>query len=143
MDEAAQPVLQILDAYKASVYARDVEGLIRLYDADVCIFDLWGKWSYTGTSAWQKIVGDWLGSLGSERVIVDFAEPSAVVSNDLAVVRAFIGYQSVSSAGAALRSMQNRLTWVLRQRDGQWKIVHEHTSAPVDLDTMKVILQRD
>ena len=38
--------------------------------------------------------------------------------------------------------MQNRLTWVLKQKDGAWKIVHEHTSAPVDFETAKVILQR-
>jgi ketosteroid isomerase-like protein len=38
--------------------------------------------------------------------------------------------------------MHNRLTWALKQENGAWKIVHEHTSAPVDFKTSKVILQR-
>jgi len=39
-------------------------------------------------------------------------------------------------------AMLNRLTWVLKPHGGGWKIVHEHTSAPVDGESMKVILQR-
>ena len=38
--------------------------------------------------------------------------------------------------------MNNRLTWILRKEpDGAWKIVHEHTSAPVG-DEGKVQLRR-
>ena len=38
--------------------------------------------------------------------------------------------------------MQNRLTWALVRRGYAWKIVHEHTSAPVDHATGKVVLKR-
>jgi ketosteroid isomerase-like protein len=38
--------------------------------------------------------------------------------------------------------MENRLTWALERRGGEWKIVHEHTSAPADFETAKVRLRR-
>jgi ketosteroid isomerase-like protein len=39
--------------------------------------------------------------------------------------------------------VNNRLTWVLRKTpEGAWKVIHEHASAPVDVGTGKVTLQR-
>jgi ketosteroid isomerase-like protein len=38
--------------------------------------------------------------------------------------------------------VDNRLTWALKQEDGGWKIVHEHTSEPADFEPSKVKLQR-
>ena len=43
--------------------------------------------------------------------------------------------------GTELRSMNNRLTWILRRDGDGWKIVHEHTSAPAG-DEGKVSLRR-
>jgi hypothetical protein len=42
-----------------------------------------------------------------------------------------------------LRAMQNRLTWALKPAGSAWKIVHEHTSAPMGFKDSKVILQRE
>ena len=51
-------------------------------------------------------------------------------------------YRGLSADGEELRSMNNRLTWVLRKdANGVWKIVHEHTSAPAG-DEGKVQLRR-
>ena len=61
---------------------------------------------------------------------------------DVAAVNAFTTFAAVSPDGTELRSMNNRLTWVLRKdADGAWKIVHEHTSAPAG-DEGKVQLRR-
>lgn len=49
---------------------------------------------------------------------------------------------AVSTAGAVLRSMQNRLTWGLRMNGQNAVVVHEHTSAPIGFEDMKAILQR-
>jgi ketosteroid isomerase-like protein len=39
--------------------------------------------------------------------------------------------------------MNNRLTWALhKSADGTWKVVHEHTSSPVEMATGKVDLKR-
>jgi len=47
-------------------------------------------------------------------------------------VSAFTTFAAESPDGTELRSMNNRLTWILRKdAGGAWKIAHEHTSAPV------------
>ena len=43
--------------------------------------------------------------------------------------------------GVPQRTMTNRLTWVLIRHGHDWRIVHEHTSAPID-ESNEVILER-
>lgn len=142
MNEAENPVTQVLNAYKAAVLAKDVDAFAALYDHDVRVFDLWGRWSYAGVEAWRGVATEWFGSLGAATVIVDVDDVQTLVTSEVAVVHALISYRNVSASGEEARAMLNRLTWVLRHKDGAWKIVHEHTSAPVDVETSKVILQR-
>ena len=137
-----EPITQLLDAYKAAVYAKDIDAFVALYDQDVCVFDLWGQWSYNGAEAWRGMVTDWFGSLGTERVAVEFDKVQSIMAQEVAVVHAFVVYRGVSAEGEALRAMTNRLTWALEQKDGIWKIVHEHSSAPADFETLKVMLGR-
>jgi uncharacterized protein (TIGR02246 family) len=142
MSQSTPPLLRIFDAYKAAVLARDVDALVALYDREVCVFDLWGKWSHHGVDAWREMIVGWFDSLGTERVVVGWDDIDTLASGDLATAHAVVTYQGVSAEGQPLRAMQNRLTWVLRQKSGAWKIVHEHTSAPLDPETMKAILKR-
>lgn len=137
-----EPVRQLCEDYQAAVWAKDAAALLALYDPDVCVFDLWSTWSYAGSEAWREAVNGWFGSLGSERVAVTFEDVQSTADGAAASLHAMVRYQSVAADGQALRAMHNRLTWVLRRKNGAWKIVHEHTSAPVNGDTMKVILQR-
>jgi ketosteroid isomerase-like protein len=142
VDQPDNPILQVLDDYKAAVLAKDLDAFIALYDEDVRVFDMWGAWSYNGIASWRDMVARWFGSLGTERVVVDFSDPQTIVAQDLAVVHAFVTYQAVTADGVALRSLDNRLTMTLRQRGGGWKVVHEHTSSPLDVETAKVIFNR-
>ncbi len=136
------PVLQILEAYKAAVYAKDVGAFVSLYDENVCVFDMWGAWSYNGIAAWRKMAEGWFGSLGNERVVIDIDRLQLKQTQNLAFVSAFVKYSAVSPRGAVLRSLENRLTCVLELKGGAWKITHEHTSAPAEHKSLKVSLER-
>lgn len=131
---------QVLSAYQAAVLAKDVDALLTLYAEEVCVFDLWGVWAYSGAAAWRTVVEAWFGSLGSERVRVDFSEVQIRAGAELSMLHAVVTYQGQSAQGEALRAMQNRLSWVLERRANEWKIIHEHTSAPADLKTAQVML---
>jgi uncharacterized protein (TIGR02246 family) len=137
------PIEAMLDAYKAAVYAKDVDAYVSLYDDDVSVFDMWGRWSYDGTAAWRSTATEWFASLGSERVRVDFHEIQTIAGGDLAVAHAFVTFTGLSADGEELRAMNNRLTWALRKTgDGTWKVVHEHSSGPADFETGRVMLQK-
>jgi ketosteroid isomerase-like protein len=133
-------VLQVIDAYKSAVFAKDLEAFIALYHPEVCVLDLWAKWSYRGVNAWRTAVTEWFGSLGTERVIVDMDVLQSFATDGLVVVSAFAVYKGVSAEGKDLRAMRNRLTWALTPSPAAWKIVHEHTSAPLKPLTSKVML---
>lgn len=137
-----KPIARILEAYAAAVYAKDPAAFIRLYDPGVRVFDAWGHWSYEGAEAWGRAVEAWFGSLGGERVRVGFEEVRASVGRDLGMVSAIVGYTGLSAGGEPLRTMHNRLSWVLKTSGHVLRIVHEHTSAPVGFEDMKAILQR-
>lgn len=134
---------EMLAAYAAAVRAKDVDAFLRLYADDVRTFDLWSVWAYDGKSSLRDMVSEWFGSLGDDEVVaVEFDEVRAQSGEDVAAVSAFTTFRALSSQGDELRSMNNRLTWVLRKADdGTWKIVHEHTSAPAG-DEGKVQLRR-
>lgn len=133
---------EMLDAYAAAVRAKDVDAFVGLYADDVRTFDLWSVWSYDGKTALREMVAEWFGSLGTDVVAVEFDDVRSDAGNDMAAVSAFTTYRGLSVDGEELRSMNNRLTWVLRKEaDGTWKIAHEHTSAPAG-DEGKVQLRR-
>jgi uncharacterized protein (TIGR02246 family) len=137
------PVEDTLAGYAAAVSAKDVEAFLALYDEDATVFDMWGSWAYRGRSEWRPTVTDWFGSLGNDRVEVVFDEVQRAMGDGLATGHAFVTFKGLSADGRELRAMTNRLSWVLRRADdGNWKILHEHTSAPIDFETAKVILQR-
>jgi len=142
MSVETKSVLALLEAYQAAVLAKDVDAFAALFDDDVRVFDMWGAWSCDGIAAWRAMAADWFGSLGTDSVVVGADDARVEVEQDLASVQAFLTFTAVSPAGETLRSMNNRLTWVLRRRGAAWKIVHEHTSAPVDFTTSKAMLKR-
>lgn len=140
----------LLDAYGKAVFEKNLEAFLALFDKDARIFDMWGAWSYDGLAAWREMVTGWFSSLGADRDRVTFEDVEFLFSGDLATVSAFARFAAVSPEGKELRFLYNRITLVLRRSSrrgpdaaaGAWKIVHQHTSAPVDGGTLKAILNR-
>ncbi|HEU5215952.1 MAG TPA: SgcJ/EcaC family oxidoreductase [Gaiellaceae bacterium] len=134
---------QMLKAYAVAVRAKDADAFMDLYADDVRNFDLWNDWSYDGKAELSGMVTEWFGSLDDdEEVVVEWDDVRAQAGEDVAALSAFLTFSAVSPEGKKLRSMNNRLTWVLRKDgDGEWKIAHEHTSAPAG-EEGKVQLRR-
>jgi ketosteroid isomerase-like protein len=136
------PVTAALVAYRAAVYAKDVDAFCALYDADVHVFDMWGQWQQQGLAAWREMAQGWFSSVGDELVIVEITKVHAEQAGELAFGHACLRFSAQAADGTTLRSMSNRLTLAMRQRAGQWKIVHQHTSAPIDPSSGKPVMQR-
>lgn len=143
MADLDKTLTRILETYKAAVQAKDVAAFMKLYDPKVRVFDTWGVWSYEGAAAWQLAIEAWFTSLGTERVKVSFEDLQTVGDDSFASVSAIVTYAAFNAQGEALRSTQNRLSWVLKASGHVLRIVHEHTSAPVGFEDAKAILLRN
>ena len=132
----------VTTAYAAAVGAKDAEAFLTLYTDDVRNFDLWSVWSYDGKAAVRAMVKEWFASPDTAaQVAVEFDEVRTEVGDGVAALSAFLTFRGFTADGVEERSMNNRLTWILRQDGDGWKIVHEHTSAPAG-DEGKVSLSR-
>jgi ketosteroid isomerase-like protein len=142
VSDKANEIHRIIESYQAAVFARDAEDFMRIYHPMVRVFDAWAVWSYEGAPAWRAAVEGWFSSLGTERVSASFSELQSTADHDVIVISAIVTYAAQSAQGEPLRSMQNRMTWVLRDSEHGFQIVHEHTSAPLAFDDAKAILTR-
>ena len=133
---------KLLETYAEAAFKKDEAALLAIYDKDVLTFDMWEHWSLQGIDAMRTLVRGWFASTGEDRDRVSFELIRTVEGADLAMAEAIVTYAAVNSAGEVLRSMQNRLTWVAAPKNGQWLIIHQHTSSPIDPNTTGVIFNR-
>lgn len=130
--------IEALDAaFTAAVNAKDVDAIMKVYvpDASLVVFDIIPPRQYLGANAFRK---DW------ENFLAVFKGPLKFEISDLHIeADGTLGYshsiQHVS--GTDTKGQPIDLTWrdtaAYRKIGGNWLIVHEHGSVPVDLDTGK------
>jgi uncharacterized protein (TIGR02246 family) len=141
VSDADQPIHAALAAYQAAVLAKDVDAFVSIYADDARIFELWGTWEHD-IGSWREMAKGWFAFLDDQRSVVTAHDVRTQVAGDMAMLSASLTYAAVDAGGQPLRSLDNRLTWVLRQRGGRWLVVHEHTSVPLAHEDGKGIVKR-
>jgi ketosteroid isomerase-like protein len=139
MKKTIKQVEDFFTLYKTFAWEKDSESMISLYDEQVLIFDMWGEGHCSGLVAWSVIIKDWLGSLEEERVNVTFEMIQIHQGDKVSFATEIVGYQAISVDNKVIRSMKNRITVGFTKTETGWKVVHQHTSAPIDSD-LKAIL---
>jgi ketosteroid isomerase-like protein len=126
--------------YQRSAWDKDSSAMMNLYDEHALIFDMWDQGYISNPSEWSKSIIDWLGSLGEEKVKVEFEMMKIHQSGDVGFASALIQFQAISSEGAVLRSMKNRISLGFSRFEDGWKVIHQHTSAPISSDGLTALL---
>jgi uncharacterized protein (TIGR02246 family) len=132
----------LFETYKTAVFQKDVEAFASIFDEKVRVFDMWQRWSYDGLVAWREMAKNWFSNLGENKDVITFDDIQIQSTGEMALASAFVRFTAISEKGEELRYLENRLTWIAQKKDNQWKIIHQHTSGPIDFETMKVILKR-
>ena len=129
-------------AYARYAHERDLEAFLALYAEDVVVFDLSRPTPAVGLPSWRPQVASWFGDLDPADVnVARVQELTVLEQGDLLAAHGTVRYAVLASDGSERYGMTNRLTWLLRRgADGELRIVHEHTSVPVDLDEGRPIL---
>lgn len=123
--------------FVAAVNAKNLDAIMKVYapGSDLFVFDVVPPRQYVGADAYRK---DWKGFLDT------FKGPIKFTISDLSIDAAGkMAYshsaQHVSGTDTKGKSVDFivRVTDVYRNMGGDWRVVHEHVSIPVNLDTGK------
>lgn len=133
----------ILKKYSQSILEKDLECFCSLYDDNVLVYDMWQQWTYKGIDEWKKNVQNWFSSLGELRDKVSFDEIEIVEKQEMALVTAIVRFAAIDQQAIELRFLQNRFTWVMCKKENLWKIIHQHSSSPIDFESMKPRLWKE
>ncbi len=134
-DEAKIRALE--NKFAAAFVAKDVNAIMSVYlpSETLFVFDVVPRRQYVGAKAYRK---DWEDYLATLKGPVQFQISDLSVAAD-----GYLGWghsiQHVSGTDTKGQpvDLTVRVTDVYRKIKGNWLIVHEHVSVPVDLDTGK------
>ncbi|NDV43774.1 YybH family protein [Flagellimonas sediminis] len=125
--------------YQEAVWLKDSDALLALYASDVVQFDMWDRGYYPNLKEWKTEMENWLGSLGDEKVKVDFERIKIHQSENMGFASGLIKFQAISPEGKVLRSMKNRISIAFSKEGVVWKVVHQHISAPISSENLNAI----
>jgi ketosteroid isomerase-like protein len=131
-DEAKIKALE--EQFVADVNAHNLDAIMSHYSNDVLVFDVVPPRQYVGADAYRK---DWEGLLGEFKTYkLDISDLSVSSDGQLAWSHSIqhLGGTQVVKKKTHKIDMTVRVTDVYKKINGEWKIVHEHVSMPIDLD---------
>ena len=137
-DQAAIKALE--DKFVTAFNAKDSNAVMALYvpDQSLIVFDAVPPLQYTGWPAYKKDFDDFFAA---------FPGPANMVMSGLDITvggNVAYGYSiqraTMTDKTGKKVEMTVRVTDGYKKINGQWLISHEHVSVPVDLNTMKPVL---
>jgi uncharacterized protein (TIGR02246 family) len=125
------------DQFSVAVRARDLDGIMKVYapGSDLFVFDVVPPRQYVGADAYRK---DWKGFLDMFKGPIKFtvSDLSIDAGGKMAYSHSIQHISGTDAKGKPV-DMKVRVTDVYRKSGGDWRVVHEHVSVPVNMDTGK------
>jgi ketosteroid isomerase-like protein len=139
-EEAAQQIQQLFDNWGKAFEAKDVDGVMAMYapGAALTAYDVVPPLQYKGADAYRKDYADLFASFATGPH-VSFPGMHIEAGADVAFVYGLERMTGKLTDGTPI-DMWLRYTEGLKRIDGQWRVVHEHISVPVDLKTGKAVM---
>ena len=130
----AQIRLQI-NQIAEGIRAQDLEGLERLYTADVVSFDVEPPLQHVGVAAKMK---NWSNVFTFfQDATYEVRDLDLTVGDDVAFGHCFGRLSGTLRNGTATSGMWVRATFCFQRVDGNWLIAHDQVSVPLDISSGK------
>ena len=134
--EPAQ-IREKLDNWAQAVRARDVARVIAHYAPDMVAYDAIAKLQFKGVDSyrahWETCM-----NMCSGPMIFELHELQVAAGAELAFAHALNRCGGTGPDGEEMVGWM-RMTACYRKQQGEWRIVHEHFSAPFDMESDKVL----
>jgi uncharacterized protein (TIGR02246 family) len=135
--DARADIKALEDRFIAAVTAKDLDAIMKVYvpDQTLFVFDVEPPRQYVGAAAYRK---DWQAFLDSFNGAITFELTDLDIATDdnLAYSHSIQRVAGTDKQGKKL-DLTVRVTDVYKKINGNWLVIHEHVSVPVDLDTSK------
>ena len=134
---AEAEVRTALDHWQNAVRAKDIDAIVSHYASDIVAYDAILKLQFKGVDVYRKHWETCM-EMCSGPMIFELHELQVVSGEDVALSPALTRRRGPGpDANAIPRWM--RLTACYRKRNEKWQVVHEHFSAPFDMESSKVL----
>ena len=130
--EAEAEIRKLIDDWATAVRAKDIDGVIAHFAANVVGFDLAPPLHYAGTDALRQSLEAWFPTFRGP-VGYEIRNLHVTAAHDVAFCCSFNRISGTSTDGEAT-DVWVRSTVGLRKLDGRWKVTHEHASVPFYMD---------
>ena len=126
-----------LEDWARAVRARDVDRIFTHYAPDIVAFDAIAQLQFKGADAYRK---HWEAcmTMCTGPMIFELHELRVAAGAELAFVHALNRCGGTGPDGREMSGWM-RMTTCLRKQHGAWRVVHEHFSAPFDVQSDKVL----
>jgi uncharacterized protein (TIGR02246 family) len=135
--DAREDIKALEDRFVAAFKAKDVDAIMKVYvpDQTLFVFDVVPPRQYVGAVAYRK---DWQEVLGSFNgpITVELTDLDITADDNLAYSHSIQRVAGTDKQGNML-DLTVRVTDVYKKINGNWLVIHEHVSVPVDLHTGK------
>lgn len=136
---AHMAIAQLYEEWLGAVRRQDVDGVVALYTDDVLAFDAILALQFRGREAYRK---HWqtcmeFCPMGEKEMVFEMHGLEVQSEGDVAFAHALMrcGHKD----GEKVEASWMRMSSGLRRLDGQWKIAHEHFSAPFEMPSGKAM----
>ncbi len=138
--QSESDIKALFATWQKAFEAKDVNGVMAVYAPGTTLtsFDIVGPLQFKGAEAYRKDYADFFAQF-SGPIHVDYPDMQIVADNNVAIAYGLERLTGTMTNGTRV-DMWLRYTEGLKRINGQWRIIHEHISVPVDLDTGKAKL---
>ncbi|HXW45203.1 MAG TPA: nuclear transport factor 2 family protein [Streptosporangiaceae bacterium] len=136
-DEA--DIRQRFDELAEAIRAADLDGVMPIYAPDIVTFDVQPPLRRVGAEGKKR---NWVDvfTLFQAPLNCEFQDLTITVNDDMAFVYSLNRISGTLRNGNASSGFWVRATACLRKIDGNWLIVHDHASVPLDVESGRAVL---
>jgi uncharacterized protein (TIGR02246 family) len=135
---AEAEIREQVDSWLKAVLALDLDGIVSHYAPDILAFDAVSQLQFKGVDAYRKHWQACLAMCRPGAMIFEMHDLNVAAGDDVAFATALNRCGGTGENGEEKAGWM-RMTTGYRKTHGKWMIVHEHFSAPFDMETLKVL----
>jgi ketosteroid isomerase-like protein len=126
-----------LEDWASAVRAKDIGRIVAHYAPDIVAYDAIVALQFKGVDAYRKHWETCM-TMCSGPMLFELHELQIAAGEDLAFAHALNRCGGTGPDGKEMSGWM-RMTACYRRRNGEWLVVHEHFSAPFDMQSDKVL----